>query len=392
MRRRVTGLPPLSEWRDALRRRAGVLALAVTTGLALGVNIAAQQRPLFESLEILRIDPPKVSPELVASTVAVPMAAQIPRLRDTVLAPGALEEIARAYELFPDLAPPERAARLSEALRLRVADDGTIHIRARQPDPELARLLAQEVAHRMIHQSAAQRIGEAKATLQFLRTEETRRTEAAGALDARIAAALKTPDTALLPMQVLRTELDSLAFVLVRIDKDRAALGPAPKADSEAERATMLDRQRSALRQRQADVSRQLDLRAEQEARLTELRGQRQALRADLAEVAARRARAEAGYRLEMRRQSERMVVLAPAEAAAVPAADPRPASVALMLAGGLLAGLLWVAVLEWRTPALRSGARMRRLTGITPLACIPPAAAAPRSGLLRRLTGRKAA
>ena len=391
----MSAIPPLAEMGDALRRRGGILALTLTTGLALGVNVAMEQQPLFEAREILRIAPPKVSPDLVASTVTAPMATQVPRLRDTVLAPGALEDIARAYGLYPDLAPPARASRLAQALNLRTNDDGTLQISARQSDPEAARLVAQEVAHRMIHESAAQRIGEARATLQFLRAEELRRAEATGALDARIEAALEDPGEVLLPLQVLRTELDSLAFVLVRIDKDRAALGPAPEPLGEAGEAATLDRQRAALRARQAEVSRQLDLRAEQEARLAGLRAQRQTLGADLAEVAARRARAEAGYRLEMRRQSERMIVVAPAETPTVPAVDPRPITIGLMLMGGLIAGLFWIAALEARNPALRSATRMRRLTGITPLASIPVATAAvlpPHRALLRRITGRKAA
>lgn len=390
----MSAIPPLAELADALRRRSGILALAMTTGLALGVNVALKQQPLFESQEILRIAPPKVSPDLVATSVTAPMAEQFGRLRETVLAPGALEDVARAYELFADLAPPEQAARLAEALRVTRAEDGTLNIRARLADPDQARLVAQEIAHRLIHQSAAQRISEARATLQFLRGEEKRRSEAAEVMEARIESAVNAPGDDLLPMQVIRTELDSLAFVLVRIEKDRAALGAVPDPGYDTEQAAMLDRQRTALRKRQAEMSRQLDLRAEREARLIALRGERQALRADLAEVANRRARAEAGYRLEMRRQSERLVVVAPAETPLRPAVDPRPVTMIFLALAGLIVGIVWIWFLEWRTPALRSAARMRRLTGITPIVSIPPAGPAPRGHPLRvlRRVGRKAA
>ena len=114
---------------DCLRRRAGAIALTLTIGLVIALNLALAQQPLFSARETLRIAPPKVAAGMVATTVSVPMAQQVPLLRDRVLAPDVLEDIVRAYELFLDVpeAPlAERGARLRDAVRIDFLPDGTL--------------------------------------------------------------------------------------------------------------------------------------------------------------------------------------------------------------------------------------------------------------------------
>ncbi len=377
------------ELTDCLRRRAGAIALTLTIGMVLGINLALSQVPLYESRESLRIVPPKVSPELVASTVTAQLADQLPMLRDRVMAPSALEEVASAYELFldpPTLSLAERGQRLNEAVTIANQPDGTLMVTTRLANPENARFVAQEIAHRLIHHSAAIRIAEAKATLRFLQTEEQRRVQAGEVLQTRIEAALPQTRAPELPVQVLRTELESLAFVLVRIDRDHAALDVGEgTAMRDKDRAAALDRQRTALRNRQSEIAAQLDAREAADAHLADLRAQHRDLRADLARSAALRAKAEAGYRLEMRRQSERLVVVAPAELPLRPAQDLRLAAFLGVMLVSLLAAALVVVVLEHRAPAMRTARRMRRLTGIDPIASIPTARPKPKPGPGRR-------
>ncbi len=379
----MTGPIPLVELTDCLRRRAGAIALVLTIGLALGVNLALGQVPLYESRESLRIVPPKVSPDLVASTVTAQLGDQLPMLRDRVMAPSALEEVASAYELFldpPSLSLAERGQRLAEAVTITNQADGTLMVETRLPNPENARFVAQEIAHRLIHQSAAIRIAEAKATLRFLQTEEQRRVQAGEVLQTRIEAAMAQTRVPGFPVQVLRTELESLAFVLVRMDRDRAALEVGDN-----DQAAALDRQRAVLRNRQAEIAAQLEAREAADAQLADLRAQHRDLRADLAQSAALRAKAEAGYRLEIRRQSERLVVVAPAELPLRPSQDLRLTVFLAVMLASLLCAALVVTVMERRAPAMRTARRMRRLTGIDPIASIPAARAKPKPRRGRR-------
>lgn len=167
---------------DMLRRRAGLIAVVTAAGILLAIATASTLRPVWRATEVLQIAPPKVSGEVAATTVAGPLADQLPLLRERLLTRQVMLEIVQAYELFanrPAAAPERRAELLRKAVRIGWggggAEPSTVFVSADLGDAESARLVAGELGHRLINLAAAMRIAEAKATLDYMTGAETGR-------------------------------------------------------------------------------------------------------------------------------------------------------------------------------------------------------------------------
>jgi uncharacterized protein involved in exopolysaccharide biosynthesis len=279
---------------EVLRRRLALILSIMATGLSVTAVLCLFVSPQYRAEEILGVAAPKVVTELALRDRVVPLAHDLPRLRDQLLARDTLDDIAVAYEL-----PAGAALARAVALDWDTGQGGAggITISVTLPDPLQAQLVAQELSHRLIRLSARDRIDGAERTLAYLTGEQ----------------------------QAVQTMLAGLA--------QSARSEPALSDD---------------LRR----------------------------MRAELEELTQRAGHAEAVFDLEARRQLERFVVIAPAELPDTPVRDVRPL---LAMLGGGLGAVVAVAVallLEVRRPALRTAARMQRLTGHAPLAVIPRAGA----------------
>ena len=301
-------LSTLDDMMDMVARRWVLMLAVMIFGLALSIGFGMGQRPVYHAREVLQIVPPKVAQELAATTVGEPLVRHVPQLAREVQSETSLAEIINAYGLFAGDDETSMSA-LTERLRERVdirltaasGASAVVVVEARMDHPELARLMAQEFSHRLIGQSVAMRIGEARATLHFLTQAET----------------------------ALRAELAAM----------------------EAQWAGT------------AKVSR---------AETREMEREQQRLRQEISLAAQRRGQAQIGVDLEVQRQSERLVVLEPAQRPERPVTDIRGLSIAI---GGAISTILAFAVAliaEGRHPVLRSAGQMYRLTGISPIITVP--------------------
>ena len=289
----------LDDLAEILRRRRALIISIIGFGLCVTAMLSLFVAPVYRAEETLAIAPPRVMAELALADRVVPLAAELPRLRDRLLAHDVLDQIATAYEL-------EDVPDLSGAVDMRwdtaAPGVGGIVIRVDLPDPLQAQLVAQELSHRLIGLSAEERIVGAERTLAYLTGEH----------------------------RALRTAISGLN------------VPPARQGDP-------------ALRD---DLAR---------------------MRTDLAELTQRIDMAGDLHDLEQRRQLERFEVVEPALLPDTPIRDSRPL---LALAGGVIGAIVAVAVAllaELRHPALRTAARLQRLTGHAPLAVVPRAAGSDR-------------
>ena len=296
---------------DMVQRRAAMMILIMVVGFLVSATFGLSQAPVYRSVEVLQIAPPKVSDDLAATSVGAPLATGLPLLRERLLTTATLSEIARAYDLFPDqpqLSGAQKAAQLREALRIDwgggASESTVVVISAELPVPEQARLIAQELSHRLIRLSAAMRISEAQATLDFLSGTE----------------------------RALRAELAAQQARMAVLDAT---------ADAEARAALARDTRRT---------------------------------RAALYETEQLRDRAATGLDLETRWQSERLVVIEPALRPDQPALDRRMPFIILGGALSAIAAFAAALVAEMRHPVIRSADHMQRVTGILPVISVPHA------------------
>lgn len=326
---------------DMVRRRAPLILGVLILGFLVSSWLGLGQRPVYEAREILQVAPPRVAEAMASTSVPETIVQRLPLLKQHVLGDTALSEIASAYDLFR-IPPGEPLASRTELLRdavslnWKTAPDGQVEVvaTARMDDAEEARLVAGELGHRLVNLSVQMRIGEARATLDFLTRREAELSEDLSRLETRYTNFL------------------------------RAAPAVPEPGTPEAE----LDENGTA--HLLAEMNRY-------QRELARLRGQ-------LEETATQRARARIGLDLEMRRQSERLVVSAPAERPVRPVTDVRGLIVGLggVVSAILAFGLAWT--LEWFNPVIRSAEQMQRMTGIMPIVSVPHATRSSRHGAIR--------
>ena len=154
-----------------------------------------------------------------------------------------------------------------------------------------------------------------------------------------------------------------------------------------------LDAQRALLTQQVVQLSQSIETSPEVERRLRAYERDLDQLQEQLELISARRAEAEVGYRLEIDRQSERLVVIEPAALPDYPVTPSRKRNAILGVAASFIAGLGLAFLLALRRPILRTADQMERETGITQVIAIPEVAVKkrrlPKAGLAQRLMQR---
>ena len=321
-----------------VRRRAGLMVCVMVLGFVISVLIGLAEKPVFRSAEVLQIAPPKVAVSLAETTVGDSLAARLPLLRQRLLARGTLQEITDAYGIFADrsdLTAGERADLLrgSVAIDWRTDEPGptVIVVSATLSNADHARLVAQELGHRLIKLSVQMRMSEAQTTLDFLTKAAEAKTTELSRVESRLAADRTNP----------------------------AESGTGPRRSGPAS-----DTRDPGI--------------LENEARR---------LHAELADIADRRSKAEIGLELETRRHSERLLVIQPAEKVERPVNNRR---IIIVTLGGLVSSLIAFAlalILERRKPVMRTASQVYRQTGIMPIATVPRANMHKKTGIRRFLS-----
>ncbi|MFC4667868.1 hypothetical protein ACFO5X_04825 [Seohaeicola nanhaiensis] len=379
----MTFLPRLNETLDTLRRRTGLMLVVMCLGLLLSAGLGMTQRPLYDSREVIEVSAPRLAGASAAAARGR-LRGQVDGLMRAVLSDQALGQVIDAYDLFADRRGMTRRAQLDalrNAVRIELKAPGPeepprLLISARMPDAEQARLVAQELGHRLIRESVLLRIAEARATLDFYLARESGLIADLAEQERRIADFRTRHDAALAAGDPAgMDELARIDAAILAIDRARAAPG-AGQSDA----ASDLDRRRAVL-----TAARRAQLRAlapppalEQDyAALLHGLGN---IMAQLDDTAQSRDAAEVDLMLETRHMSERLVVIEPAERAEAPVEDNRRA---VAFGGGALSALVAVALallLDWRNPVVRTTRQLRRLTEVGTIVSVPRAVPPARS------------
>ena len=75
---------------DMVQRRAAMMIFIMVVGFLVSATFGLSQAPVYRSVEVLQIAPPKVSGDLAATTVGAPLAAGLPLLRERLLTTATL--------------------------------------------------------------------------------------------------------------------------------------------------------------------------------------------------------------------------------------------------------------------------------------------------------------
>jgi uncharacterized protein involved in exopolysaccharide biosynthesis len=382
----------LNDLLDLIRRRAVLILGIVILGFAASLYFGLGQRPVYESVETLHIAPPRIAPELAATTVTAPLEKQLRPLVRYLLNDQILGEIVTAYDLFSgddEASGAKKASALRNATAIdwgAVDESGHVQITitTRLDTAEESRLVAQELGHRLIRLSVQGRIAEASATLDFLIEAEQALQADLWTLQARYAAFRRDNIDLLEGGDSLRqSEMEALSNALVEIEREKIELernielageGRATQAAQDALKQKLMTvmRQRDALERQRATLARDMFVPSGFRAEMRGYEREIDRIREDLATASARRAQAEAGLAIEEQRQSERLVVTEPATLPDKPVIDTRGAVVALGGGVSMILALVIALMLDMRNPVIRSAEQMQRQTGIAPIAVIP--------------------
>lgn len=376
-------LPRLDETLDTLRRRSSLILAVMSLGFVLSAGLGTMVKPTYEAREVIQ----SVAPRLDGEEDTGRLRNQVDGLIRAMESNEALLAVASAYDLFADqprTSPVAQAARLRQALDLRIepsADPDAplrIHVAARWNDPEQARLLAQELGHRLIRESVLLSIAEAQAAIDFTTARE-RELAADLADQERRISAFRTEHDA----ELARRDPEGMD-ALSRLDGEILEIDRARNALDGADAAVPLDRRRAELAAERRALLRRLAPPASLEQDYAGLLRGLAGISDQLDEAREAREAAELAHMMETRRMAERLTVVIPAEAPETPLRDPRAA---IAFGGGLLTMVLAVALalfLDWRSPVVRTTRQLRRLTGAETIVSVPradPASRRPRNG-----------
>lgn len=390
-----------SDFADMVRRRAPLILLVVVAGSIASVLYALAQPVLYRASEVLQVVRPQISDEMASSTVEGSAARRLQLVEQRLMARDSVLEIIDRFGLYTDmpaLLDSERVALFRSSVRMEgveAAREGTrpdgalavLRISADMPSPLQARDVAHALAQRTIALSREARLGEARATLEFLRVREQSLAEQVARLEAEIADFRERHDVALPgSIEFTRNELAALNEALLALARERIGLQreaqqvdarerPATAARMKAdiaEQIATIDAQRDLLLERKAELRKSIETTPEIERQLGAYDRKLRQLQEQLNDATDRRSAAEIGYRLEEARQSQRLVVIEPAQLPDYPVSGGRRKIAVLGGAASVALALFLAFLLEFRRPVIRSAAQMERELGFRPVVTIP--------------------
>ncbi|MFK7753063.1 MAG: GumC family protein [Sedimentitalea sp.] len=410
----------VDELLDMVRRRALFMFFVIVLGSLAGLYWAWSQQHMYRASEVIQIARPKIADDLAPSTVAGSSARRLQLIQQQLMTRGSVLEVIEAYGLYadtPDMKPSELVNRLRNSVRIEgvaaaregFADDGTMSvltITAEMPNAEQAMLVAQELAHRTINLSTNSRIEQAKETLEFFSAQEDALRAQVLELDNRLAE-FRNANELSIPggVEFRRSELASINQAVLDIDRQRIqlqresdqisdTLRPATARRQRAEFAeqiTTLDDQRRLLSDRRDELAKSIETSPDVERELGAFERQRLQLQEQLNVISTRRNEAEVGFRLETRRQAERLTVIEPASLPDYPYTGSRKKKALMGAVGSVMAAFVLAYLLELRRPVIRTAAQMKRQVGIAPVVTIPYLDVTPKPRpWWRRIFGRR--
>ncbi|UWQ92243.1 DUF874 domain-containing protein [Aliisedimentitalea scapharcae] len=405
---------------DMLRRRAVLIAVVSIVGTVAALFVALSQQHMYRSAEVIQIAQPQIADELAKSTVDGSSARRLQLIEQRLMARSNVLDVIEKYGLFKDVGdqrPNHLAFLLRSSVRIEgvaaaregYSDDGTISIltvSAEMPTALQAQQIAHEFAQRTIELSQQARIDQAKATLTFVARQEGALFQELAALEEEISEFRKANNASSSTnvelrageVQTLNEGLLDIAREVIEIQRaadmatktERPATAKRLLAEYEERLATLAE-QRDLMRDRKEALEKVLQTSPQVQSQLESFERQAEQLRDQLGAMRSRRTEAEIGFRLETARQSERLMVLEPANLPEYPFTGSRKMLALAGMMASILAGLGLAVLLEFRDPVLRTAHRMEQKTGLKPVVTIPVINKGTGSrGLLSRLFGRR--
>ncbi|MFX0544450.1 DUF874 domain-containing protein [Roseovarius sp. S1116L3] len=401
---------------DMLRRRRGLVLLVFFIGFILSMIVAAAQRHMYTSSEVLQMQGPIVPGEMAPSTVQGSSARRLQLIEQQIMSRGTILELIAELGLFADQ-PALTEAQKVVAIRTSVQisgvdaardgyiDDGEVsllRITANWPTAEGARALAHEISQRTVSLSVSTRLDQSRDTLEFFALQEDAALSALEALEREVSQFRAHNNSATsVKTESAQREIARLNEVLLNIDRQMIALQRqiTLPAQSQIERRTRneqqaqlmgLSEERALLVRNIEALTASIEGTPEVQRQLDDYARRMDALQTELEAAAAKRKEADVAYRLETQRQAARLTVLDPATLPEYPYTRSRILTVALGAVISALAAVLAAFAMDVRHPIIRSAAQMEHALGLRPVVSIPqmPPAKRRRRFFSRQLDG----
>ncbi|MCC5972568.1 MAG: chain-length determining protein [Rubellimicrobium sp.] len=387
-----------SELRDALRRRAWIIALVLLTGMPAMLWIVWNLPRMYEATGVIQIEAP-VIPDAVAGPLGGNSANhQLDLIQQKMFARDNIVSIIETFDLFPsDMPMQEQIGLLRQAITVvRLVDPAQswrpdvqplgLSITTRLGDPEQVADVTNALLEGIMDEARRRSEGRATVTLDFMTAEEARVASDVTAVEAEIAR-FREVNVDSLPEITgeQRSRLNTLTDALIGIEREIIALQTATdrlRVEDAARQLEQLTQQRALIAASVAATEAALAAAPAVERELGALNRTLDLLETELAVLTARRTEAAMNQLIESQDQAQRFEIL---ERALVPDYPVSTSRRKLALAGAVaVTGLaLGVALLiEFLSPRIRTAEQMQRHLGVNPVIVIPVLR---RPGLLRR-------
>ena len=381
-----------------LRRRAALLMLVISLGVVGSVFYALQQQHVYEATAVLEITAPPV--EEAAATGGQATGRLIQQIQQRLMARDNVLAMIEDYGLFADAPAMSESDRVTafrasvsmqsvESVRItgQSGNVSALRITARLDSPELAAMVANDLAASVMELRARGSEERTQSVLEFYSAEERRLGAEIDALEEEVRD-FKVENDELLPdtlasrrdrLTRLRERVLDLDSEIATLERERATLASEPARGVVQRQIDQIDDELADLSEErallQANIEEILDtirrtpeierMLSAQERRLQQLRDQ-------YSVATNRRAEAEMGQRLETEQRAERFEILETAMAPEYPSGTSRRN---VAVAGTMLSAavaFVIAMVLEFLNPLVRSAAQMRRALDLRPVVSIP--------------------
>jgi polysaccharide biosynthesis transport protein len=227
-------------WFWVFRRRFWLFAAVAAATATAGLGTAMVLPPVYEARASLLVESQQIPSDLVRSTISASASEQIEVIKQRLLTRETLLEIAQTHDVFADagaLTPTERADRMRAAVRLdqRVLGGGrrgrsdtvstAVSISFRGDSGPRAAAVVNDLAARVLSQSAELRRSRAETTSDYFRQEVARLGDELGRAEARIVT-FQNENAEALPESLgyRRSQLDLLQERLQRFELEELEL------------------------------------------------------------------------------------------------------------------------------------------------------------------------
>lgn len=225
----------IREYLDLARRRKMWIILS-TLGISICVAVVATRLPnIYRAATTILVNPQKVNENYVSTSVSGSIADRLSTLRQEVMSPTQLGQLAEELKLYPNLrgkvSTQGLVARMQKSTSIEVVDSGgqrlsAFRVEFTDLDPKQAALAANRIASLFIERNLKARQLQFTGTSQFLETElqETKRQleEKEHTLqDIKSRYIMDLPESKQYHLEAMNTLRDQLRNSQERVDRDR---------------------------------------------------------------------------------------------------------------------------------------------------------------------------